>query len=207
MSQSPRLVSDLRGLRYGEIFLIHLDDRPRIEVYNSFLLNDCPQELWDRLDTADIARSHGATLAVLNGPRYWMMDGIGMSNPVPPLVADFGGIAMRRAATVEVGGPLDQSPYVERHVNRGAIWYFNAGRRVYELIGSSGRTYVLQAYCVGVDPSLDQADLSSLDARLQLPEGWSFRTRLLDEELLVDTTTRVATVVQDELHNTYTLVS
>jgi len=38
-----------------------------------------------------------------------------------------------------------------------------------------------------------------------MPEGWSFRTRTLDAELIVDTTATVATVVQDELENSYTL--
>jgi len=41
--------------------------------------------------------------------------------------------------------------------------------------------------------------------RLALPSDWSYRTRILDEELVVDTTATVATVLQDELENTYTL--
>ena len=40
---------------------------------------------------------------------------------------------------------------------------------------------------------------------LALPEGWTYRTRILDEELVVDTTATIATVLQDELENTYTL--
>ena len=63
----------------------------------------------------------------------------------------------------------------------------------------------MQAYCIGVDPTLTEAQLAGLGERLALPEGWSYRTRLLDEELVVDTTATIATVVQDELENTYTL--
>jgi len=44
-----------------------------------------------------------------------------------------------------------------------------------------------------------------LGDRLALPEGWSYRTRILDEELVVDTTATIATVLQDELENSYTL--
>jgi len=44
-----------------------------------------------------------------------------------------------------------------------------------------------------------------LGERLALPEGWGYRTRVLDEELVVDTIATVATVVQGELENTYTL--
>jgi hypothetical protein len=41
--------------------------------------------------------------------------------------------------------------------------------------------------------------------RLALPDGWSYRTRVLEEELVVDTTTTTAVVLQDELENSYTL--
>jgi len=38
-----------------------------------------------------------------------------------------------------------------------------------------------------------------------MPAGWSYRTRVLQEELVVDTTTSLATVLQDEFENSYTL--
>jgi hypothetical protein len=72
-------------------------------------------------------------------------------------------------------------------------------------VNPDGVAYVMQAYCVGVDPTLTEADLASLGDRLALPEGWSYRTRILDEELVVDTTATIATVLQDELENSYTL--
>ncbi|MFM7224394.1 MAG: hypothetical protein ACKO1Y_03010, partial [Actinomycetota bacterium] len=65
--------------------------------------------------------------------------------------------------------------------------------------------YVMQAYCIGVDPPLTQADLPTLGERLDLPAGWTYRTRVLEEELVIDTTASVATVLQDELENSYTL--
>ena len=203
---SPRLVSELRGKRYGEVFLAYEGDEARIEVYNSFPLNDCPDDLWRLLDPASIAQLYGASLAVLNGPRYWMMDGIGKIDPVEPILRDFGGIAMRRVATLEIDGTFAPAYYVERHVHRGALWIFDAAKPVFELKAPSGATYVLQAYCVGVDPTIDQSSLASLGQVLALPDGWTYTTRVLDEELVVDTTTHVATVLQDELHNTYTLV-
>ena len=96
--------------------------------------------------------------------------------------------------------------YREHHVNRGAIWYFDAGSRVHELTSPDAKTYVMQAYCTGVDESLTEASLDGLGARLQLPLGWSYGSRVLDTELVVDNTERVATVIQDELENTYTLL-
>lgn len=206
VATAPRLVSGLRGARYGEVLLAYEGSDPRIEVYNSFTLNDCPDDLWQRLDTDQIAQQYGAALAVLNGPRYWLMDGIGKIDPIEPIVRDFGAISMRRVATLEMDGSMGPAPYRERRVNRGAVWYFDAGSQVHELHSLEGRTYVMQAYCVGVDPSLTETSLDDLGARLQLPDGWRYASRRLDGELVVDTTETVATVVQDELRNTYCLV-
>ena len=68
-----------------------------------------------------------------------------------------------------------------------------------------GLVYVMQAYCVAVDPTTDEASLLTLGDRLGLPLGWTYRVRTLDEELVVDTTHKVATVLQDEFEHSYTL--
>lgn len=200
------MVSGLRGIRYGEVLLAYLEGVPLIEVYNSFGLSDLPEDVWERLDPEEIAVEHDAALAILNGPRSWLKDGIGKIDPVEPFVRDFSGIEMRRVATLHVSGPLIQEWYTERHVNRGAIWFFDPGSVVHEPRAPGDRTSVMQAYCVGVDQSLNEASLESLDGRLQLPQGWPYVTRTLDAELVIDTTVGFATVLQDELHNTYSLI-
>lgn len=204
---TPRLVSDLRGVRYGEVLAAFArDDRIEAEVYGTQMLNDCPQELWGTLDADAIAAEMGAVLVKLNGPRHWMIDGLGQKVAVvDPVFRDFNGLTMRRIAVVDLGTDPRPEPYRERHVNRGAVFFFDAGKPVHELVDADGRVYVMQAYCVGVDPTLTEADLPDLGGRLALPDGWSFRTRVLEEELVVDTSATVATVVQDELENTYTL--
>jgi len=203
---TQRLLENLRGQRYGEVILDYEGAVAHVEVFNSFLLNECPDELWQRLDPVMIARQYGATIAVLNGPRYWMMDGVAKVANVEPVVRDFGGIAMRRVATIELEGLLVSNYYQERTVNRGALFLFDAGRPVHLLHSERGTSYVMQAYCVGVDAGLNQGTLTTLGERLDLPKGWSYETRVLDDELVVDTTTRVSTVVQDELQNTYSLL-
>jgi len=206
-TDTPRLISDMRGVRYGEVLAVYLRDTGlEAEVYGTQMLNDCPQELWETLDAGAIAEELGAVLVKLNGPRHWTLDGLGQKVAVvEPVFRDFNGLAMRRIATVDLGDNPAPMPYVERHVNRGAVFFFDAGAPVYELVNPDGVAYVMQAYCIGVDPTLTEARLGGLGERLALPEGWSFRTRILDEELVVDTTATVATVVQDELENTYTL--
>lgn len=207
MTAPVRLVSDMRGVRYGEVLAVYLrDDGLQAEVYGTQMLNDCPQEQWEGLDATAIAQEMGAVFVKLNGPRHWVLDGLGTKVAVvDPVFRDFNGITMRRIATVDLGTTPQAMPYTERHVNRGATFFFDAGKPVYELVAPDGTAYVMQAYCIGVDPTITAESLPALGERLQLPDGWSYRTRVLDEELVVDTTTTLATVVQDELENTYTL--
>ena len=204
---APRLISDMRGVRYGEVLAAYRrDDGLQADVYGTQMLNDCPQELWQTLDAAVIAAEMGAVMVKLNGPRYWMLDGLGQKVAVvDPVFRDFNGIQMRRIATVDLGANPSTQPYAERHVNRGAVFFFDAGKPVFELVNPDGLAYVMQAYCIGVDPTLTQHDLGALGDRLELPKGWSYRARVLNEDLIVDTSASIATVLQDELENTYTL--
>ena len=206
-TDTPRLISDMRGVRYGEVLAVFRRDAGfEAEVYGTQLLNDCPPELWDALDAEAIAADMGALAVKLNGPRHWMLDGLGQKVAVvDPVFREFGGLTTRRIAVVELGETFGVHPYEEIHVNRGAVFFFDAGTPVHELMDPDGRAYVMQAYCIGVDPGLTQEGLATLGERLSMPDGWSYRTRVLDEELVVDTTATVATVIQDELENTYTL--
>lgn len=209
-TQAPapqRLIDGQRGVRYGEVLVAFLGDEGlQAHVYGTQMLNDCPQEQWEQLDAAAIQAEMGAAMVKLNGPRYWMLDGLGTkAEPVEPVMREFGGILMRRIAVIELGTDFAPGPYELRHVNRGAVFFFDAGKVVHELVGPDGEAYVMQARCVGVDPGMTEDALATLGDRLALPAGWSYRSRVLDEELVVDTSDHVATVVQDEFENTYTL--
>ena len=206
-TEPQRIVSNQRGTRYGELFAIFSDgEQFTAHVYGTQLLNECPQELWETLDAATIAEELGALIVKLNGPRYWMLDGLGSKGePIEPVLHEFNGLLMRRIALLALGSNPAQVPYTVRKVDRRVIMYFDAGSDVYELIDPQGLAYVLQAYCTGVDTTLDEKSLADLANRLALPTGWRFRTRVLQEELIVDTSHSVATVLQDELENTYTL--
>lgn len=202
-----RLIDNMRGVRYGEVLAVFLrDDKFQAEVYGTQMLNDCPEELWSTLVADDIAREMGALFVKLNGPRHWMLDGLGTKvAPVSPVMREFNGLMTRRIAVVDLGANPRSVPYSEREVDRGAMFYFDAGKPVYELVRPDGVAYVMQARCIGVDPAMTEESLATLGSRLALPNGWAYRTRILDAELVVDTTTHVATVLQDEFENTYTL--
>jgi hypothetical protein len=197
----------MRGVRYGEVLAMFLRDTGlEAEVYGTQMLNDCPQELWETLNAEEIAKEMGAVFTKLNGPRYWVLDGLGSKVAVvDPVFKDFNGIQMRRIATIPIGADFAAGPYIARNVNRGAVFFFDAGKTVYELVDPEGRVLVMQARCVGVDPNMSEESLTTLGERLALPDGWSYRTRVLETELVVDTSASLATVVQDEFENTYTL--
>ena len=202
-----RLIDHMRGVRYGEVLAMFLRDTGlEAEVYGTQMLNDCPQELWETLDADEIAKDMGAVFVKLNGPRYWVLDGLGSKVAViEPVFKDFNGIQMRRIATIPIGADFAAGPYTIRNVNRGAVFFFDAGKTVYELVDPDGRALVMQARCIGIDPNMTEESLATLGERLALPEGWSYRTRVLETELVVDTSATLATVVQDEFENTYTL--
>jgi len=200
---------DVFGKRYGEVLLIRVGaSGPQATVYNTFPLNDCPAELWERLDAEAIAKENGAAAALLNGPRYWLMSRIGKDTSSPQATRSFGGIEMIEQATVQLamGNPAQQvAPYSVNKVDRKAVFTFDAGRPVFELVDDRGRRWVMQTYSQVVDKSLGLDDLPGLGSRLTPPPGWRYETRTLTSPLTVDTTTRDAHVLQDELTNSYSL--
>ncbi len=196
--------NDIFGKRYGEVLLVTAgDDGPEATVYNTFPLNDCPAELWEKLDADALAKENGAVAALLNGPRYWLMSSIEKA-PDQHEIKTFGGIDMMRQATVKLSS-MNPAPYSPNPVDRKTVFHFDAGRPVFELVDAQGQRWVMQTWSQIVDPNLGLDDLAGLGPRLTLPEGWRYETRILTERLSVDTTTRDAHVTQDNFTNSYSL--
>ena len=69
-------------------------------------------------------------------------------------------------------------------IRRNTIWTFKAGKSVYLLREPGGAVWVLQEYTKAVDPSLTPDNLNELGGKLKnLPEGWTFETKVLDKDL------------------------
>ncbi|WP_117433300.1 hypothetical protein [Mycobacterium marinum] len=201
----PEQVEDLSGKRYGEVLLVEIGESgPQATVYNSFPLNDCPAELWSALDAQALAAENGVAAALLNGPRYWLMNSIEKEPQGLPETKTFGGIEMLKQATVQMSS-MSPAPYTVNRVNRHTVFVFNADEEIYELIDPGGQRWVMQTWSQVVDPNLARADLPGLATRLDLPEGWSYEPRVLAEIMRVDTTDRPAHVTQDDLSNSYSL--
>jgi hypothetical protein len=201
-------LAGLRGVRYGEIFLItNQEGQLTATVYNTTRLNDCPPALWRSLDPQELAKEFGVAAVVLNGPRFWTMDQI--EARATGEVLSFGGLDARRVAQLPIPADLDLAGgsggryYRDITIRRETEWIFAAGLPVYELLTPDGKTYVMQAYSHIVDDSLTGDSLPGLGDRLRLPDGWRYQARTPDRELTLRTVAGEAHILQDELQNTY----
>ena len=204
-SSAANELTSLRGVRYCEVLAVVNDGGFRADVYGTQGLNECPPSQWEALDPEAIQEDLGALAVVMNGLRFWLIDSV-TSFSEPGEIQFFGELEMRLIASVALSpGDLTQEAYQERSVIRDTEFVFLAGSEVYELIAPDGKVYVMQSYAQIVEDTLDEAALPSLGEELALPDGWIYRTRILDEDYVVVDQDGIATVVQDELQNTYQL--
>lgn len=213
-AEAPPDGSNLHGVRYCEILTVTFapEGGATAEVWNTMGLNDCPQVAWEAVDLDTVKTETGAPFAATNGPRYWVLDRIVPGKLATSLeVKSLSGLEMRSVAVVELPSitpsSVSNTPYTETSVRRDTVFTFAAGRRIYELTAPDGSIYVMQSYSQQLDADLAVADLADLRARLDLPTGWSFQSRVLRTDLEVEDLDGIATVVQDDLRNTYQLRS
>jgi hypothetical protein len=200
-------VSGLHDARYCEIFEVKgAPPTATVTVWNTIGFSACPAAWWDAFDAGALARELGDAAVVLNGPRHWLLD-VASAPRLGPVRA-FHGVRLRKVATIAIhsAAELVQAPYTDRTIARRNTWRWRRGRTVFELVAPGGDVYVMQSYSQIVDRNLRLADLPSLGRRLHLPAGWRYRTRRLRRPLVLTAHGR-ATIVQDDLQNTYQLLS
>lgn len=206
-STMPPPAESMRSKRYCEVLL--LGPSPSgitATVYNSFPMGDCPDGQWKELDAASIAAEQGAALALLNGPRFWLMDEV--TRDLTDVVSEtFGTIEMNRYATVDITDPTSLGErYSPQTVDRRSTFIFRAGHEVYTLTADDGRRFVMQSWSQQVEPTLSENDLADLGQRLELPAGWKYEAIALTSDLVVGASAQPAQVLQDELLNSYSLI-
>ena len=207
---STELSPEMQARRYCEILLIQETDQGLFaEVWGTQTLNDCPAEIWESLDTDQIRAETGAVHVVMNGPRYWLVevgaDGIVFGSEEWRMFGDLKTQYLTFVDLSESGGLTSGfAPYTQATVRRATTYTYPAGDEVYELTSPDGAVYVMQSMSQIVDPALTLEDLSELGSRLDLPDGWTYQVRILDEDLVLVTNDN-AVVLQDELQNSYQL--
>lgn len=197
----------MRGKRYCEVLL--LGPTPsgiEATVFNSFPMGDCPDDQWRELDGDAIAVEQGAALALLNGPRFWLMDNVerGSSDVISVM---FGRIEMNRYATVSITDPTTIGrSYSPQTVDRKSTFVFRSGQTIFRLTADDGRQFAMQSWSQQVDATLSEADLADLGRRLQLPAGWIYEAVPLTTDLVIGASAEPAQVLQDEFLNSYSLI-
>lgn len=201
----------LRGIRYCELLAPDLSGSHEglaMRVYTTQGLNDCPLAIWDAIDARTEARRLGVPMVFKNGPRFVAYDQI--SAEIDGAVESFEGLEMRRVATLELPAgsmPQDRPAYSGMVVARNTEYIYLAGKPVFELIAPDGSVYVMQTFVAPDDPTGDFSVLDGLADRLTLPDGWTFREVVPDQDLHAATTDGQATVIRDDLGNTYQWLS
>jgi hypothetical protein len=202
---AKHMIEGVRNVRYCELIPVvrhglHLT----ATVYNTLGLNDCPAAVWDKITETAMRKRFGALQVVLNGPRHFVMDAIAAEGDTAAgKTVEAAGLSLTAWATIDVGLlDLRSRPYRERTIARETRYVFKAGKPVFLLVRGDGARYAMQSYAQIIDKSLSYADLPTLGARLKLPAGWRCEVMTPDSDLILGAHGK-ATVVQDDLQNTY----
>lgn len=195
--------TNMRGKRYCEIVIAK--SKNDVAIYNTFGLSDCPEAIWKKVDINQIKKETGGVLVRLNGPRYWIIDGLTNTSLMDPTVKTIGGLEVRQFGEM-VASPSDffllNIPYHPRIVKRHTTWIYEEGKPIYELIDSKGHIFVMHSYSVEVAPQTEQT-LADLGKTLKLPPGWQFKTGILKKTVTLEAVNGIADVLRDNLMNAY----
>jgi hypothetical protein len=206
-SESAEVVhfDNLRGLRYCEVFLIC---DTGWGFYNTLGLNNekdprdtCPESIMENFSTEAVKEQYNVPNVSLNPPRYFVIDGGDI--PVAPKVRNFDGLEARWMGNVQPDAAFGKTPYMPTKVERKSEIFFEKGKPVFILDDPTGTSWVMKSYTDFVDKNLKYKNLEKLDKKLKLPPGWSYRVKVLDQDLILRPFKGVARIVQDELQNVY----
>jgi hypothetical protein len=201
---------DLRGKPHAEVVIIKRNAEGLGAVgicYNTLSLPDhLSDEQFRALNPDALKAEFGGDGIWMNGPRRAQMDEADAEVLDGGRVTSVGGIPMQIVAKVRIPDvrmfagkrPL----YAPAEVERTTTWTFRAGQPVHELVAPDGNVYAMQSASLIKDPNLTE-QLPNLGERLQMPDGWTYRVRTPDQDLVVRARDGVAHVVLDEFENNY----
>lgn len=214
-AQLDRLEFDgLMETRYTE-FLIVWGNPMKKEfvagVYNTVGLNtpdggvgdSSPQSRLEKVNLDQVKDEMDALSFVLNGPRLWTIDHLGVSAGTK---RDFQGLEAHWVMWFPIPDEIRQGKdlsYAIMPALRDTDMTVWKGSRVYILDDPDGNSYVMKSASLIKDPSQKFEDLQNLGSRLKLAPGWKFRTKILEQELVFKTKDGRSFIVQDDIGNTY----
>lgn len=204
----------LRDVQYCEVWLLTGSPETGItgNYFNTSALNNsankmdtCPPDVWAGVNVAALEAEYDVAVVFKNGPRAWTMDTVTI--PAGPVVA-FEGIETRwwGKGVLPAGTKFEKhglEPYNPLKSHRKSVFTFEKGRPVFILQDAKGTPWVMQAFSRIIDPTLTYDALRTLGDKLKPAEGWSYRVKVLDEDLIISTPQGYNWIVQDEFGNTY----
>ncbi len=194
-----------RGLPFhGMGAFVGIGKTQRAHVYTAASIPVDP-EAYKKIDPKKLAVELGVDMCAVNHGRFWMMDEIEF---FVGEAQSFHGVELRWGGDMTGAEMISQmqSAYVPSLIRRNTVWTFKAGKQVLLLREPGGPVWVLQEYTKAVDPGLTPDNLNVLGGKLKnLPQGWKFETKVLTEDLVLDTgrAGSWAAIIRDDLHCTY----
>lgn len=177
----PVKMTNTRNMRFAEFLVINPPGEKGAVGFNTGK-EKVEANIKKTIDLEKIKEKYQAEGVILNGPKYWMCDShsLWMGG-----TSEFGHLKARWVANLPVSG-LDEEggkPYQIYSPKKTHYIVYEAGKPVYELVDPDGKAYVLQAR--SEDVPLEW--LPTLGERFKkLPKGWSYRTRILEKDLILD---------------------
>lgn len=210
-SAANSTLKDLRGMRYMEFFLVGsepLDGQIKGTCYNTTGQNlsgggrdTCPQDVVEKVDPVALATEYGVARVVLNPPRQWLLDWIDIETGA---VRQFGPLKATWCAVMNM--PKGEwQPYTTTTIARKSAFGFSRGKPIYLLDDPEGNIWVMKSVSPAVNPENTFERIGEIGTRLGVPEGWRFRTRVLEEDLILIPESGVARILRDDLFDVYDL--
>jgi hypothetical protein len=200
----------MRGHRFAEVALFTgtSEENAVADFYNTTGVDDPTPSRFAVLNQKKLAEENKALGVFLNPPRYWMFDALRVFEAGDD--RDFGDIKMTWMGVVDVASlkkGIIGGAYFAGYIHRDNSFTYHEGSEVYLLDAPDGEVFVMQSYNAHTDDGLaaEESPPATLGSRLTLPDGWTFRVKTLDRELVVsqDKTGKLAHVAQDDLLNRY----
>jgi hypothetical protein len=203
----------LMGTRYTEFLIVWGNPLKKdfvAGVYNTVGLNSpqgtvdsSPQDKLDKVNLDQVVDEMNALSYVLNGPRLWTIDHLGVN---AGKLRDFQGLEAHWVMWFPIPDEIREGKdlsYAIMPALRDTAMTIWKGSRVYILDTPEGDSFVMKSASLIKDPNQKFEDLKDLGSRLTLPEGWAFRTEILEQELVFKTKDGKSFITQDDLGNTY----
>jgi len=204
-STSWKSFENTRGLAFhGMGAFVGTGKAQRAHVYTAASIPVDP-EAYKKVDPKKLAAELEVDMCAVNSGRFWMMDEIKL---LVGEMQNFHGMELCWGGDMTGAEMVSQmqNAYMPSLIRRSTVWTFKAGKSVCLLREPNGAVWVLQEYTKAVDPDLTPDNLDQVGGKLKnLPQGWTFETKILEKDLVLDTSKAGgwAAIIRDDLHCTY----